>query len=77
MCYCVHARVTLGEGAGDQPPPSNTWCDLLILDMFQEGIEEQITKAVVLTPGEAFLFFGGQSLEEGLPLGNTRVWNAA
>ena len=58
MHYCVHVRVALGEGGGIQPPPSHTWSGLLVADMFQEGLEEQITKAVVLAPGEAVLFFG-------------------
>ena len=58
MCYCVQMRVTLWEGGGDKPPPSHAWSGLLIVDMFQEGLEEQITKAVVLAPGEAILIFG-------------------
>ena len=58
VCYCVHVGVTLGEGGGDQPPPSHAWSGLLIADMFQEGLKEQITKAVVLAPGEAVLIFG-------------------
>ena len=57
MHYCIHIRVTLGEGR-NQPPPSHAWSGSLIADMFQEGLEEQITKAVVLGPGEAILFFG-------------------
>ena len=31
---------------------------LLIVDIFQEALEEQITEAVVLAPGEVILFFG-------------------
>ena len=57
MHYCVHIRVTLGEGGGDQPPSSHTWSGLLIVDMLQEGLEQQITKAVVLVLGEAVLSF--------------------
>ena len=48
----------MGEGGGDQPPPSHAWSGVLIADMFQDGLEEQITEAVVLAPGEAILFFG-------------------
>ena len=70
MCYCIHIRVTLGEGGGDQPPPPHAWSGLLIADMFQEGLEQQITKAVVLAPGEAILFFGRQSLNDS-PWGTT------
>ena len=58
MCYYVHIRVTLGEGEGDQPPPFHAWSGSLIVDMFQEGLEEWITKTVVLAPSEAILFFG-------------------
>ena len=58
VCYCVHGRVTLGEGGGNQPPPPHAWSGSMIADMLQEGLEEQITKAVVLGPGEAILFFG-------------------
>ena len=50
MCYCIHIRVTLGEGGGDEPPLSHTGSGSLIVDMFQEGLQEQITKAVVLAP---------------------------
>ena len=55
---CIHVRVTLGEGGGDQPPPSHAWSGSLISDMFQESLKEQITKDVVLAPGKAIQFFG-------------------
>ena len=70
ICYCIHIRVILGEGGGDQPQPSHAWIGSLIVDMFQEDLEEQITKAVVLAPGKAILFFRRWSFKEGLPLGN-------
>ena len=66
MCYCVHIRVSLGEGRGDSLPPPHTWTDSLIAYIFQECLEERITKAVVLALGEGILFFGRQSLKEGL-----------
>ena len=47
ICYCIQARVTLGEGGGDQPPASHAWTGLLIADIFQYGLEEWITEAVV------------------------------
>ena len=50
-------RATLGEGGGDQPPPPHAWTSLLIADMFQDGLGEQITQAVVLAPREAFFFW--------------------
>ena len=68
----VQVRVTSGKGGGDQPPPSHAWTSFLIADMFQDDIEEWITEAVVLAPGEAILFFGKWSLNEGLPLGDAR-----
>ena len=40
--------------------------------MFQDDLEEQITEAVVLTPGEAILFSGWWLLKEGLPLVDVR-----
>ena len=72
MHYCVQIRVTLGEGRGDQPPPPHAQTGSLIADIFQEDLEERITKAVVLAPGEAILFFGRWSLKEGLPHRKTR-----
>ena len=48
----------MGEEGGDQPPPSYTWSGLLIVDMFQDSLEEQITEAVALALEEAILFFG-------------------
>ena len=65
-CYCIQVRVTLGEGGGDQPPPPHAWTSLLIADMFQDGLEEWITEAVVLAPGEVILFFRWWLLKEGL-----------
>ena len=58
MHYCIQVRVTLGEGGGDQPPPSLVLTGSLIAIMFQDGLEEQITEAVVLALREAILFFG-------------------
>ena len=57
-CYCVHVRVILGKGGGNHPHCPHAWSGSLIVDMFQEGLEQQITKVVVLAPEEAMLFFG-------------------
>ena len=48
------------------------WTGLLIANMFQDGLEEQITQAVVLASGEVILFLGRWLLKEGLPLGDAR-----
>ena len=59
MHYCIHMKVTLGEGRGIQPPPSHALNVLLIADILQEACpRDHITEAVVLAPGEAILFFG-------------------
>ena len=71
-CYCIHMRVTLGEGGGNQPPSSHAWSSSLIADTLQEGLKEQITKVVVLASREAILLFGWQSYKKELPLGSTR-----
>ena len=57
ILLCLHQSGPRG-GGGDQPPPSHAWSGSLIADMFQHSLKEQITKAVVLAPGEAILFFG-------------------
>ena len=65
--YCVHTRVSLGEGRGDQPSPSHAWNWLLITNILQEVCPRDcITEAVVLVPGEAILFFGRCLHNEGL-----------
>ena len=53
-------------------PHPHAWTSLLIADMFQDGLEEQITDAVVLAPIEVVLFFGWQLLGERLPLDEVR-----
>ena len=66
--YCIWVRVMLGGGGGDQSPPSHVWGGCLITDILQEAWpEDQITKAVILSPGEAILFFSRCSRNKGLP----------
>ena len=72
MCYCINVRVTLGEGRGNQPPPSHAQTSSLIASMFQDGLEKWFTEAVILVPRKAILFFGQWLLKEGLPLGDAR-----
>ena len=65
--------MTLEDGGGDQPPPPHLWEGGLITDMFQETWPEDcITKAVVLLPGDAILFFSRCSKKKGLPYHRTR-----
>ena len=44
----------------------------LIANLFQDGLEEWITKAIVLASEEVILFFGWHLLKDWLPLGDTR-----
>ena len=58
----------LGDGGGDKPSPSHVWGGCLITDILQEAWpEDWMTKAMVLSPGEAILFFGRHSKNEGIP----------
>ena len=61
----LHPDKSDSWGGGDQPPPSQAWSGSLIANILQES-RDQITKAVVLVPGEVILFFGRWSLKEGL-----------
>ena len=59
--------MTLGDRGGDQPPPPHVWEGGLIPDILQEAWpDNHITGAMVLSPGEAILFFGRHSKNEGL-----------
>ena len=40
-----HVRVSLGEGGGDLPPPSNEWNGSLNVDMFQEVLKSRLLKS--------------------------------
>ena len=63
----------MGDGGGDQPPLSHAWEGCLITNILQEAWPEgQITKAIVLSPGEAILFFGRYFKNEGLPYHRAR-----
>ena len=67
MHYCIQVGVTLGEGRGDQLPPLQAWNGLLITNILQETCPRDcITESVVLALGEAILFFGRHSCNEGL-----------
>ena len=73
MHYCVHVRVTLGEGRGDQLSPPHPWTSSLFADIFQECLKEKKYQSHGLCPlMKAILFFGRQSLKEGLPHGKAR-----
>ena len=68
-CHGIH--VTLTEETGAVLPPSHTWTAPLVEDMLCYA-RTDLTKAVVMGPGRAVLFYGRCSLGEGLSLGKSR-----
>ena len=71
MKYCLEIQVTLTEELGAIPPPSHSWMAPLVEDMLQEA-RTGLTKAVVIGPGRAILFYGRHSLGEGLKADEAR-----
>ena len=69
--YCLEIQVTLTEELGAIPPPSHSWMAPLVEDMLQEA-RTGLTKAVVIGPGRAVLFYGRCSLGEGLKVDEVR-----
>ena len=64
----------LRDEGGDQPPPCHVWGGCLLTDILQEAwLQDQIADAVVLSPGEAILFYSRHSRNEDLP--NRRARN--
>ena len=71
MKYCLGIQVTLTEELGAVPQPSHSWMAPLVEDMLQEA-RTGLTKAVVIDPGRAFLFYGRHSMVEGLKVDKAR-----
>ena len=71
MKYCLEIQVSLTEELGAIPPPSHSWTAPLVEDMLQEA-RTGLTKAVVIGPGRAILFYGRHSLGEGLKADEAR-----
>ena len=66
--YCLEIQVTSTEEERAIPPPLHAWQVPIVEDMVQEG-KAGLTEVVVTGPGWAILFYGWQSLGEGLSLG--------
>ena len=66
--YCLEIQVILTEDGGATPLPPHAWQVPVVEDMFQDS-KSGLTEAVVMGPGQAILFYGRQSLGEGLSLG--------
>ena len=69
--HCLEIRVTLTEELGAVPPPSHSWMAPLVQDMLQEA-RTGLTKAVVIGPARAVLFYGRCSIGEGLKADDAR-----
>ena len=69
--YCLGIHVTITEVLGTIPLVSHAWTAPLVEDMMHEAMTS-LTKAVVMDPGRAVLFYGRHSLGEGLTLGEAR-----
>ena len=71
--YCLEIQVTSTKDERVTPPPHHTWQVPLVEDMAQDS-KAGLTEAVVTGPNQAILFYGLQSLGEGLSFGE--AWDA-
>ena len=69
--HCLEIHVTLTEELGAVPPPSHSWMAPLMEDMLLDA-RTRLTKAVVIGPGRAVLFYGRHSMGEGLTVDEAR-----
>ena len=69
--HCLEICVTLTEELGEVSPPSYSWTPPLMEDMLQDA-RTGLTKAVVIGPGRAVLFYGRHSMGEGLTVDKAR-----
>ena len=69
--HCLRIHVTLTTETRAVPPPPHAWTSPLVEDMLCYG-RTGLTKAVVMDPGRAVLFYGRWSMGEGLSLGKVR-----
>ena len=65
MKHCLEIHVTLTKELGSVPPPSHSWTAPLVEDILPD-VRTGLTKAVVIGPVRAVLFYGRHSLGEGL-----------
>ena len=69
--HCLGIHLTLTKETGAAPPPPHAWKVPAVDDMLCHG-RTGLTEAIVIGPGRAVLFYGRQSLGEGLSLGKAR-----
>ena len=68
--YCLGIHVTLTKQRGVVPSLPHAWTVPLVENMLHYA-RTGLTKAMVTGPGRAILFYGRQSLGEGLSLGKS------
>ena len=69
--HCLEICVTLTEELGAVPSPSHSWMAPLVEDMLHDA-RTGLTKAVVIGPGRAVLFYGRCLMVEGLTTDKAR-----
>ena len=69
--HCLGIHMTLTKETGATCPSPHTWTALMVEDMLHHG-RTGLTKAIVMGPGRAVLFYRRWSLGEGLSLGKVR-----
>ena len=69
--HCLEIGVTLTEELGAVPLPSHSWMAPLMEGMLHD-IRTRLTKAVVIGPGRAVLFYGRHSMGDGLTTDKAR-----
>ena len=69
--YCLGIQVISTEEGGASPPPPYAWQVPVVEDMLHDG-KSSLTEAIVMGPSWTVLFYGRQSLGEGLSLGEPR-----
>ena len=69
--HCIEICVTLTEELGAVPPPSHSWMAPPVEDMLCDT-RTGFTKAMVIGPGRAVLFYGRHSMGEGLTVDKAR-----
>ena len=69
--YCPEIQVISTKDERAAPPPSHTWQVPIVEDIVQDG-KAGLIEAIVTGLGQAILFYGRQSLGEGLSLGEVQ-----
>ena len=71
MKHCLEICVTLTEELGGSAPPSPSWMAPFMEDMLHDA-RTGLNEAVVIGPGREVLFYGRNSMGEGLTMDEAR-----